>query len=125
MAKILVVDDSGLTRRVLVGAIKGAGHDVVQAADGADGLKAYRAFSPDLVMTDLLMPVMDGFELTSEIRALDPEVPILVSTADIQDRSRERCEELGVTRMLHKPIKKDDIVAAVAEALASREGAVT
>ena len=84
-------------------------------------MKAFRAFGPDLVMSDLLMPVMGGFELTKEIRSLDPFVPILIATADIQETSRARCEQLRVTRMLHKPIKKEEILAAIDEALAARE----
>ncbi|MEM6798601.1 MAG: response regulator, partial [Planctomycetota bacterium] len=71
MGKILVVDDSRLTRRVIVGALEEAGHEIVQASNGAEGIKAFRAFNPDCVMTDLLMPEMDGFELTQEIRSLD------------------------------------------------------
>lgn len=121
MAKVLVVDDSGLSRRVIVAAVKSAGHEVMQAADGEKGVKAFRAFGPDLVMSDLLMPVMDGFGLTAAIRSIDPDMPIIITTADIQDRSRERCEALGVTRMLTKPAKKEEIVAAVEEALAARE----
>lgn len=121
MAKILVVDDSRLTRRVIVNALQPAGHEIVQAGNGEEALKAFRAFSPDCVMTDLLMPVMDGFELTREVRSLDPFVPIIVSTADIQECSRKRCEELRVTRMLNKPLKAAEINAAVDETLAARE----
>ncbi|MEM8865949.1 MAG: response regulator [Planctomycetota bacterium] len=121
MAKVLVVDDSRLTRRLIVSALEKAGHDIVQAQNGEEGLKAFRAFNPDCVMSDLLMPVMDGFELTRELRSLDPFVPILISTADIQERSRERCEELRVTRMLNKPLKPQEICDAVADAISSQE----
>ncbi len=124
MAKILVVDDSRLTRRVIVGALTQAGHEIVQAGNGVDALKAYHAFSPDCVMSDLLMPEMDGFELTEALRALDPALPIVVSTADIQDKSRLRCEEIGVTRMLTKPLKAAEILETVDAVLADREATV-
>lgn len=121
MAKILVVDDSRLTRRLVCRALENAGHEVVQVANGEEGLKAFNAFTPDCVISDLLMPVMNGFDFAAALREIDPDVPVLVSTADIQDKSRARVEALGVVRMLHKPLKEAEIVEAVREALASQE----
>lgn len=119
MANLLVVDDSRLTRRIISGALENAGHTVTQAADGAEGLEAFRLGDFDCVMSDLLMPVMDGFEMTAAIRQIDAEVPILVATADIQDSSHERCRENGVTRLLNKPLKAHEITEAVDEAIAA------
>lgn len=118
MPKILVVDDSRLTRRVVVGALQKAGYECVEAGDGAEALEAFGREAPDCVFSDLLMPRMDGFELTARLRDLAPEVPVIIATADIQDSSRERCLEAGVVRLLNKPLKADEIASAVAEALA-------
>lgn len=117
MPKLLVVDDSRLTRRIVTGALKGVGHTVVEAANGEEGFEAFRAGDFDCVMSDLLMPVMDGFEMAAAIRAIDKETPILVATADIQESSQVRCAEIGVTRLLNKPLKAHQITDAVDAAL--------
>lgn len=124
MAKLLVVDDSRLTRRIVSGALKKAGHTVVEAVDGVTGLEAFKQGEFDCVMSDLLMPNMDGFEMTAAIRGLDPLIPILVATADIQESSHERCREIGVTRLLNKPMKAHEITEAVDGAIASTQAAI-
>lgn len=117
MAKILVVDDSRLTRRMIASALVADGHDVLQAANGLEALEAFRAHTPDCVVSDLLMPEMDGFELAEQLRICSPETPVLIATADIQERSHTRCRELGVVRLLNKPIKSQELQAAVHDAL--------
>lgn len=119
MARLLVVDDSRLTRRIIVGALKTAGHICTEACDGVEGLEAFQKGDFDGVFSDLLMPNMDGFEMTAAIRKLDADIPILVATADIQESSRLRCEEIGVTRMLNKPMKGTEINLAIDEVLAT------
>lgn len=120
MAKILVVDDSRLTRRIVVAALEGAGHECVQAGNGEEGLAAYREHTPDCVVTDLLMPVMDGFGLAEAVREVDADAPVIVVSADIQQSSLERCESLGVAAMLNKPAKPDVIVESVERAINAR-----
>ncbi len=121
MPKILVVDDSRLTRRIICKALTDAGHEVSQAVNGQEGLEAFREGEFDLVLSDLLMPVMDGFQFTETIRNESPSTPIIVSTADIQESSQERCREIGVNRILNKPAKADTITSTVEELLATSE----
>ena len=121
MARLLVVDDSRLTRRLIVGALKKAGHEVREAGDGSEGLEAFQADKPDFIFSDLLMPVMDGFEFATAIRELDATVPLVIITADIQESSREKCEAIGVTEMLNKPLKANEICAAVDRSLSPEE----
>ncbi len=121
MARILVADDSRLTRRLIVGALKKAGHEVREAADGAEGFEAFQADCPDFIFSDLLMPVMDGFEFATAVRELNTTVPLVIITADIQESSREKCEAIGVTEMLNKPLKANEICAAVSRALNPEE----
>jgi len=71
MAKILIVDDLAANREVLVTLLRYDGHRVLEAANGREGLAAVQAEHPDLVITDVLMPVMDGYELVRQLR-LDP-----------------------------------------------------
>lgn len=121
MAKILVVDDSRLSRRILCGPLREAGHDTIEAKNGQHGLEAFHDKNPDLVLSDLLMPVMDGFGMVSAIRGVDEATPIVVCSADIQASSRVRCDSLGVDRLIHKPVNPSELVAAIEEALAARE----
>lgn len=124
MARLLVVDDSRLTRRLIVGALKKAGHEVREAGDGSEGLEAFQAERPDFIFSDLLMPVMDGFEFATAIRELDKTIPLVIITADIQESSRGKCEAIGVTEILNKPLKANEICAAVDRALSPEEVAV-
>ena len=121
MAKILVIDDSRLTRRLIVRALKKAGHEVREAGDGSEGLEAFKAEKPDFIFSDLLMPVMDGFEFAAAVRELDTTVPLIILTADTQGSSRKKCEAIGVTEVLNKPLTVDEICAAVDRALVSEE----
>ena len=84
MAKILAVDDSASMRQMVAFTLKGAGHTVVDAADGQQALTIAKTQSFDLVLTDVNMPVMDGLALTRELRALPAYrfTPILVLTTE-------------------------------------------
>lgn len=124
MARILVVDDSRITRRLLASALKDAGHEVTQACDGEEGLETFKSSEFDMVFSDLLMPKMDGFEMTAGILEINPQMPVVVATADIQESSLERCEEIGVRRLINKPFKPADITDAVDEFLVSAGGSV-
>lgn len=121
MPNILVVDDSRLTRRIICKALTDAGHDVSQAVNGQEGLEAFREGEFDLVLSDLLMPVMDGFQFAEKIRSESPSTPIIISTADIQESSQERCREIGVSRILNKPAKAETITSTVEELLTTSE----
>ena len=117
MARILLADDSRLSRRILAGALRAGGHDVREANDGAEALEAYRAERPDCLLTDLLMPNLDGFGLIEAVRCEDAGLPIVVASADIQQTSHDRCHALGVAALLTKPIKGEPLLAAVDGAL--------
>lgn len=122
MSHILVVEDSRLSRCLIVDALREAGHDISEAANGEEGLESFRQNRPDCVITDLLMPVMDGKELLKRIRAIDSDVPIIVASADIQRSSRNTCEELGISEFLHKPTLRESLLKCVDAALAQKAG---
>ncbi len=84
MATILVVDDSPVCRTMIADALREIGHKVLQAADGQQGIAAYEAHRPDCVVTDLLMPGVDGHQLLGHIRGIDGRIPVIVLSADIQ-----------------------------------------
>ena len=122
MPHILVVEDSRFSRHMIVGLLKDAGHDVSEAVNGEEGLNFFRENRPDCVVTDLLMPVMNGQEMVRQIRAIDSEVPIIVASADIQKTSREACEKLGISKFILKPNQAAEILVAIDTALSQEVG---
>ena len=118
MANVLVIDDSGFSRKRVVGAVSQAGHTVTQAINGQEGLDLIEAESFDCVVSDNLMPVMEGVEMLRCLRAADNHIPVIMCSADIQDSTRSACEELGVAGFIGKPFKPEELAQAVANAIA-------
>jgi twitching motility two-component system response regulator PilH len=109
--KVLVVDDAGFQRKHLVRELTNLGHEVSEAPNGEEGLKAVEAQRPDLVLCDLNMPVMDGFRFLFEVGQRGLDVPVVTLSADIQSTSKERALSLGARDFLNKPCTKADLAA--------------
>jgi CheY-like chemotaxis protein/GAF domain-containing protein len=120
VAKVLVVDDNALNRKLLVALLSQDGHVTFEASDGVDGLQAARAAHPQLVISDILMPSMDGYAFVRQLRA-DPDlhgIPVLFYTAHYHGREAHTlADSCRVARVLVKPSPAADILAAVQEAL--------
>ena len=116
-AKILIIDDSGLTRRSLRAILEAAGCEVVEAEDGLTGLELYYLEKPDLVILDLVMRGMYGLQVLEKLRELDPQARIVVVSADIQTSSRELAQQAGAAAFVNKPFDKAEILAALETAL--------
>jgi len=125
MAVILVIDDSRLSRTLAAKALGDAGHTVVEAADGQQGIAALEEHQPDCIVTDLLMPVLDGRKFIAQIRARGIQTPVVVLTADIQSSTRCLCEGLGISSFVNKPINAGELRAGVQQALAAARGTLT
>ena len=124
MAKILVVDDSKFSRSLLIGPLRGAGHEVFEAQDGSVGLEMVATIRPDCVLLDMLMPVLDGHEFLRRLRDGGSQLAVVVVTADIQSSTRQQCEDLGVSGFLQKPACGEKICRTVELALAGEPGGV-
>lgn len=112
MAKILIIDDSLVARMSIKACIpKDAGHEIMEGNDGSVAVSLYQSFRPDLTFMDLTMPNVDGMTALQEIRALDPAARIVILTADIQRRTRERVIELGACAVVKKPPTQEAITA--------------
>lgn len=122
MAHILVVEDSRLSRHFIVTPLREAGHTITEAKNGGEGWEMFQELRPDCVVTDLLMPIMDGQDLLRHIREIDSDIPVLVASADIQRASRKTCEDLGISMFLQKPVQSEELLKGVTEALAQRKG---
>src|SRR5271170_758163 len=116
MATILVVDDLSANRRVLVILLRHQGHRLIEAADGREGLALVQAEHPDLVITDVLMPVMDGYEFVRQLR-LDPSIsgtPVVFYTAHYGEReARALALSSGVSHVLTKPAESHEVLTIV------------
>ncbi len=127
MAKVLVVDDNAANRELVVTLLKYRGHEPLEAADGADALEVVRAERPSLVISDVLMPTMDGYEFVRRLRA-DPALAateVVFYTAHYREHdARNLARACGVSRVLVKPCNPEDILAAVDEGLSDVREAV-
>jgi len=117
-AKVLIVDDSALTRRSLRQILETAGCEVVEADNGLDALERYYLDKPDVVMLDLVMRGMYGLEVLNKLRELDPRARIIVVSADIQTSSHDLAGEAGAAGFINKPFDRTDILSALDTALA-------
>jgi two-component system chemotaxis response regulator CheY len=117
-AKVLIVDDSSLTRRNLRQILEAAGCAVVEADNGLEALERYFLEKPDVVMLDLVMRGMYGLDVLHKIRELDPRARVIVVSADIQTSSQDLAGEAGAAAFINKPFDKSDILSALDTALA-------
>ena len=120
--KILIVDDSSLSRRTLRRILETAGYEVVEAEDGMAALEVYFLEKPSLVLLDLVMKGMYGLDVLVKLREMDQQARVVVASADIQSSTRKMVDEAGALGFINKPFISEQVLAAVEAALA--EGAI-
>ena len=120
-ARILVVDDNADIRSLVTELLRRAGHDVVEAGDGRAGLRALHSSPPDLVVLDVSMPGLDGWQTLERIRDLS-DVPVLMLTARAEELERVRGLQAGADDYVTKPFGRQELVARV-QALLRRSAA--
>lgn len=113
--KILAVDDSRTMREMLRMALSDVGFDVVLAEDGEHGLEMLRDNDPDVIITDINMPKLDGFGFIDEVRksARASTTPILVLTTESSPLLKARAREAGATGWIVKPFEQTKLVTAI------------
>jgi two-component system KDP operon response regulator KdpE len=114
--RILVVDDEPQLTRVLRTGLKSRGYEVRAAADGLAGFEAFNDWHPDLVITDLAMPNVDGLELCRRLRAVS-QVPIIVLSAKGEEKTKVEALDLGADDFITKPFGIDELLARVRASL--------
>jgi len=120
-ARILIVDDDPNIVRFIQVNLKNSGHDVFIAANGAEAVRLVQEEKLDLVLLDVRMPVMDGFEACRRIRE-QSTVPIIMVSADRDVNDKVKCLELGADYYMTKPFSIDELLARVAAALRRPRG---
>ncbi|MDQ2106205.1 response regulator [Azospirillum isscasi] len=113
--KVLTVDDSRTMRDMVSFTLKGAGYDVVEAADGQQALGVIGANKVDLVITDLNMPVMDGLTLIRRLRATPAHrtLPILMLTTEADEKKKAEGRAVGATGWIVKPFNPEKLISVV------------
>ncbi len=117
-AKILIVDDSSLARRISRSIIEELGHTVEEASDGAQALERYFLGRHDLVLLDMVMNGMYGLEVLAKLREFNPDVRVIVATADIQQSTREQVRAAGAAGFVNKPLNRKILAEVVTATLA-------
>lgn len=115
-ARILVVDDEPQLIRVLRTGLKSRGYDVRGASDGESGLESFNEWHPDLVITDLAMPNVDGLEFCRRLRAIS-QVPIIVLSAKGEEKTKVEALDIGADDFVTKPFGIDELLARVRASL--------
>ena len=123
-AKILCIEDEALIRQLVVEELNDEGYETIEAANGYEGLKAILQQDPDLVLCDVSMPGMDGFEMLEMLRTHHPDrdgLPVIFMTGLVDGASKSEGRRLGVDSYLAKPIDYDVLHAALARLLGCDE----
>jgi CheY-like chemotaxis protein len=119
--KVLVVDDEKTLSELIMESLIMMGDYIVERAfNGQEAIEKYKVFSPDIVVMDVEMPVMDGYESSSKIKTLDPEARILMLTGNPGDsRARRTINEGIAITLLQKPVKLMDLNRTICENLSA------
>ncbi len=113
MKKILIVEDDDNIRELLRLYLEREGYQVSEAENGAAGLSKWKAEDPDMMLLDVMMPVMDGWQVCKEVRAADQSMPIIMITAKGETMDKVSGLELGADDYIVKPLEMREVVARV------------
>jgi two-component system, chemotaxis family, chemotaxis protein CheY len=111
--RVLIVDDDPDIRELLFTALEDEGFEVVPAANGQEGLAIIRTFHPDVIVLDLMMPVMDGWQFATELRARDEDIPIVLLSAarDLKTHAKT----LSAAEIIEKPFDLSELLPKIAK----------
>ena len=113
LVTVLVADDNEVAQRLCRRVLEMAGHKVLTASDGQEAVTLALANSPDMILMDVAMPVMDGLEAMRQIKAQRPGMAIVIASAHSMASDRERFLAAGADEVLSKPFRLTDLTAVV------------
>lgn len=117
MAKILIVDDSKYMRSLLEDILLDEGHGIYQASDGEKMILLYKDVHPDIVLMDVVMPVLDGLSALEEVKKIDPDAKIIVCSAQSHEDLIQDAYAKGACDFIIKPFSVETILNAVHKVL--------
>jgi CheY-like chemotaxis protein len=114
---ILLIEDDEMMRSLVEWLLRDKGYKVITVGDGVEAVNAYRRFWPEIevVISDLEMPKLDGFEAYKQMRALNPALKIIIASGYIDSRTKSKLQLEGVRHFIHKPYTPDQILHAIQE----------
>ncbi|RMF61785.1 MAG: response regulator [Calditrichaeota bacterium] len=120
MTKVLVIDDIEFTRETICKILRRNGFEVYEASNGREGVELYQKYEPEVVLTDILMPEMEGLETIKKLVHLCPGLPIIAITGSVDTPFMNIALKFGAVDGLYKPFKQDQLLEAIHKALQSR-----
>ncbi len=117
VTSVLIVDDAAFSRRMLRKYVEAEGYKVLEATNGQEALDMVLECQPNCILTDLLMPDVDGFQFLEALNDKGLAIPTLIISADIQESARERGKKLGAAGFINKPVKEAEIRQVVRQLL--------
>ncbi|MGA3008465.1 MAG: response regulator [Opitutaceae bacterium] len=120
MARILLIDDDVTVRTILCLALAEMGHNVVEARDGKEGLKLFKTGNFDLVITDLVMPEKEGFEVLTTIRKKNPSIKVIAMSGGGMHNAvnyLHTAKLMGAAKLLEKPFSNEALMSAINDLL--------
>ena len=121
MFRILVVDDEANTRKLRAAVLKQYGYEPILASDGKEALDVLERYQVDLILLDIVMPNMDGFEFTELLRSSGMSIPIIMLSAKITTEDKKKGFRLGTDDYMTKPIDEEEMILRI-KALLRRSG---
>ena len=115
MAKILLIEDDTMSRDMLTRRLQRSGHEIIVAADGVQAIALARSELPDLILMDMSLPVLDGWEATRRLKAgaKTRHIPIIAQTAHVMAGDREKCIAAGCDDYTAKPVHLPQLLAKI------------
>ncbi len=117
MGKILIIEDAEGARNSIRRTLEVSGYEVVTANDGKEGLAIINSDPPDLIITDIVMPEVDGLQIIRSIARRKPDLPIIAITAYVGTHFMTVAKQFGARYGLYKPFDPDELLAVVQDAL--------
>lgn len=120
MAKILIIDDEDLIRKMLRKVLEKNGYEVMDAFNGSQGIELFKELGPDIVITDLIMPEKEGLESIRELKKIQPDVKIIaISGGGIADPKiyLDLASKFGAVRTFPKPVDNEILLSTIKEIL--------
>jgi|TARA_R110002033_G_scaffold802_1_gene7669 DNA-binding response OmpR family regulator len=111
--KILIVEDEKRLAQLLKDAINDYFFSVIIAKDGKEGLKKFKSFKPDIVITDIMMPLCDGLEMTQKIKEFDELTPIIILSAHSDKDKLLKAIDIGINKYFIKPFDPEDLIVHI------------
>lgn len=108
--KVLIVEDEASLSKLLKDAIKEYFYNVIVAKNGQEGLKKFKSVKPDIIITDIMMPIMDGIEMSMKIKEMNEDTPIIVLSAFSDKDKLLKAIDIGITKYFIKPFDPDEVI---------------